>query len=463
MTGQKCRIVIAGLVVAAQLAFAAVQTATVRVSIPGYEVTRLAGLDEATIPGGQLLETEPGRPIVPYYTEKVEYPAGTRIQDVKLNTRQGLKTDSGLRLPAVSDDTIAVDFGEITPGEYPKQEFAWNQLDDPEKTVLLIDVFPFRYDPKATTVEFHQEYAFEVSYVQSGVGISGLGLDPPACEPGQGIAVWVGLENTAAPIAIRLTGAVCRGTEVLTELPVRSIEKLGPVDTVRLDLTTGGYRAGEYLFRAVVTDRNGDELARAEEPYRLGVPQGEVTVFAVEPECFEVGDDVELTLDFRNTGSTTLSGDCVFRIMKAGEVIDELRREMTGLRPGASRTFQQSWNTAGAAKSAVYHAVGFVKYEGTASEFRSVMFSTNLMPIASFTFSPESSAVEEEVRFDATPSTDEDGEIVEYQWEFGDGGEAEGVAANHIYPEPGDFVVKLTVTDDGGRTATAEKTVPVSE
>jgi len=34
---------------------------------------------------------------------------------------------------------------------------------------------------------------------------------------------------------------------------------------------------------------------------------------------------------------------------------------------------------------------------------------------------------------------------------------------SHVYPEAGEFVVSLTVTDNGGRTATAEKTLVVNE
>jgi PKD repeat protein len=85
------------------------------------------------------------------------------------------------------------------------------------------------------------------------------------------------------------------------------------------------------------------------------------------------------------------------------------------------------------------------------------------MPSAEFTVVPDTVTAGREVRFDASGSKDSDGTVVEHRWEFGDGGEAEGVAASHIYPEPGDFVVTLTVTDDGGRAATAEKMVPVSE
>ncbi|EXJ13943.1 PKD domain-containing protein [Imhoffiella purpurea] len=50
--------------------------------------------------------------------------------------------------------------------------------------------------------------------------------------------------------------------------------------------------------------------------------------------------------------------------------------------------------------------------------------------------------------FDASASRDPDGAIRRYVWDFGDGETAEGLQATHVYREPGDYEVELTVTDD---------------
>ncbi len=47
-------------------------------------------------------------------------------------------------------------------------------------------------------------------------------------------------------------------------------------------------------------------------------------------------------------------------------------------------------------------------------------------------------------------STDPDGTIASYAWNFGDGGTAAGVTASHIYPAAGTYPITLTVTDDDG-------------
>jgi len=54
------------------------------------------------------------------------------------------------------------------------------------------------------------------------------------------------------------------------------------------------------------------------------------------------------------------------------------------------------------------------------------------------------------VAFDGSQSSDEDGTIVSYSWDFGDGSIGSGVTVTHSYNEPGNYKVTLTVTDDDG-------------
>jgi len=45
---------------------------------------------------------------------------------------------------------------------------------------------------------------------------------------------------------------------------------------------------------------------------------------------------------------------------------------------------------------------------------------------------------------------DPDGEITSRHWDFGDGQTAEGESATHIYNDPGEYAICLTITDDSG-------------
>ena len=85
----------------------------------------------------------------------------------------------------------------------------------------------------------------------------------------------------------------------------------------------------------------------------------------------------------------------------------------------------------------------------------------NNPPIASFTHSPENPRVGEEITFDASSSTDSDGEIISYEWDFGDENYGTGEVAFHSYSSVGDYTVILTVTDDEGATDSISKTVNI--
>lgn len=87
----------------------------------------------------------------------------------------------------------------------------------------------------------------------------------------------------------------------------------------------------------------------------------------------------------------------------------------------------------------------------------------NETPNAYFIAVPLKGAAPLTVTFDASDSSDPDGQIVSYAWEFGDGGTGSGVGTTHTYNDPGTYVARLTVTDDQGGTDTATRTISVSE
>jgi PKD repeat protein len=80
---------------------------------------------------------------------------------------------------------------------------------------------------------------------------------------------------------------------------------------------------------------------------------------------------------------------------------------------------------------------------------------SNTAPTAAFT----SACSGLSCSFDASGSADGDGTIDAYSWEFGDGTSGAGKTAEHTYAQPGTHTVALTVTDNGGATATDSKPV----
>ncbi|MGO2313877.1 MAG: PKD domain-containing protein [Brachybacterium tyrofermentans] len=65
------------------------------------------------------------------------------------------------------------------------------------------------------------------------------------------------------------------------------------------------------------------------------------------------------------------------------------------------------------------------------------------------------------VTADGSGSSDPDGEIAGYAWDWGDGETSAGQIVSHAYAEAGDYTVTLTVTDDQDGTAEVTKLVSV--
>jgi len=85
----------------------------------------------------------------------------------------------------------------------------------------------------------------------------------------------------------------------------------------------------------------------------------------------------------------------------------------------------------------------------------------NSRPSARITVDSSSGHAPFTVNFDGTQSTDTDGTIDSYSWDFGDGSTADTSEASHVYTDLDIFTATLTVTDNDGATTTASTTITV--
>ncbi len=76
----------------------------------------------------------------------------------------------------------------------------------------------------------------------------------------------------------------------------------------------------------------------------------------------------------------------------------------------------------------------------------------NLPPVAEA--GPDQIAVVgQTITFSASGSTDPDGVLESYSWDFGDGGGGTGPTLTYAYGTPGEYLATLTITDDKGATS----------
>ncbi|NBB78443.1 MAG: PKD domain-containing protein, partial [Verrucomicrobia bacterium] len=116
-----------------------------------------------------------------------------------------------------------------------------------------------------------------------------------------------------------------------------------------------------------------------------------------------------------------------------------------------------------------YNAIGLFTATLTLSDNEGAVISAdkviavgNQPPVAVATVDPEDGNSGTTFTFDGTGSSDPDGLIASYVWDFGDGESATGVSVNHSYASGGNYTATLTVTDDEGSIATTDLVVSVS-
>ena len=111
-------------------------------------------------------------------------------------------------------------------------------------------------------------------------------------------------------------------------------------------------------------------------------------------------------------------------------------------------------------KRALSAAAVFLLLAGLSSLTGCCLFSQ--APVASFTATPTTGPAPLTVNFDASASYDPDGRIENYKWDFGDGSAGYGVVVTHTFAQAKDYIVRLTVRDDCGKTASTSQTIKVT-
>ena len=207
--------------------------------------------------------------------------------------------------------------------------------------------------------------------------------------------------------------------------------------------------AGGYTAQLIVTDDDGVTQGASRTIQVSGVALlSNIPPAASFAVSTEVGA-VPLVVDFDASDSSDADGTIIAYEWSFGD-----GRIGTGVR--ASHTY----NSVG-----TYTALLTVRDDDgathKATQKISVLSVPNSAPVANFTASPLTGQAALAVSFDASGSSDSDGTITSYVWDFGDGRVATGVTANRTYNTEGTYRVQLTITDDDGATDLFSRTIQV--
>lgn len=106
-----------------------------------------------------------------------------------------------------------------------------------------------------------------------------------------------------------------------------------------------------------------------------------------------------------------------------------------------------------------------ISVDGTSKTVNLVFNGTasyNNPPTAAMTASASSGTAPLAITFNGSGSTDSDGTVASYSWNFGDGTSATGSSVSKTFSTAGTYNVTLTVTDDDGANSTTSKTITVT-
>jgi len=201
--------------------------------------------------------------------------------------------------------------------------------------------------------------------------------------------------------------------------------------------------AGDYTVRLLITVAGDGECSNvSEDEVVIHVMAAPVAMFDA-PKAACVGE----SLAFDASASTSSNGK-----------ITEFSWDFGDNTSATGATASHAYQTPGAYRAALRlktDAAGVCN----ASEYTETIVinavPTPVIQVASADQEPvtgESYATELQMvlRFSGATSSDTDGYVADYRWDFGDGAQASGAFASHQYETPGDYPVTLEVTDNSG-------------
>lgn len=241
--------------------------------------------------------------------------------------------------------------------------------------------------------------------------------------------------------------------QTLTDLAV------GESQNLVYEWNTAGVEQGNYSLYANATRMDGEFNVANNEVFGgfVDLATGEkhdvaVLQFAANSTILVEGETARLTIDLKNQGWTN-EGNFTLNVYSNNSLL--YTQQVTDISVGRTRRYLYNWSTSGLSGHYNFVANITISDIDLFNNQKTLLLVVTKAPIAAFTISPTAPSAYQEVTFDASASTDPSGSVenMNYTWDFGDSTYlGHGKIVTHWYSEPGNYTVKLTLTDETGLT-----------
>jgi PKD repeat protein len=376
-------------------------------------------------------ESARGRAVVHRYEGPGTYRATLRVSDASGQVGAGAKSElevfvkrpptavAGDDLVVAPGETVVFDGGRSLPGERPIARYLWDFADG----------------------ELAEGQEASHAFAQPGRYIVSLRVEDDTTPPCNFATAEKIVQVNAAPVAVAGDDwRVSTGQEIVLEAG-RSYDVDGEVVEHAWDLgdgTTLAAPSGRHAYdepgtyRVILTVRDDSGVAN-------GVGSDELEVVVNAPPVAEAGPDRQVAIGEVITFDAGASAD------PDGALV-QYRWDFGDGATGNGQAVQYAYRTSGTYPVTLTVRDDSGTRTSTASDRLTVV--VNEPPVAEA--GEDQLVTSSEVRFDGTGSRDPDGAIASYEWDFGDGGSGSGATPVHVYQKPGEYLVRLTVTDDSG-------------
>jgi hypothetical protein len=431
---------------------------TIELTIPDFTVKNLNGKDTVTIPDGSLLSIV-DKPYVPFIQKRFTYSAYFSIQNVTLVERSQIKEGKGLHIPNFK---FEIDQPGIVPKVpdaeqkdwFPDKDFEWEIDEKPDGSkMLLVSIYPFFYNAKTTEYKYIQHYKLNVEFITTLLQIKAFKPDKDVFELSEPATFTADLyyqDNKPANLIANM---------LITDLEKKAVDQVPMVDLSGLEGETTNLTvewkndkklAGTFYGRLEIRDLEEHLIDFKQVTFRVGRPDIQLMDFVVRKKQIQPNDTVLIFLEMKSKSNTVTDVRLLIRVLDQEKEIKRFERKYQKVKLNDLLVINENWKTIELVKGKKYFVIACAYYDSESSLAFTDYISTNTPPDAERDWNPEDGIVGEDITFDASKSTDIDGEIVKYTWNFGDNMTGFGKITTHRYNVPGTYKVKLSVMDNAG-------------